>query len=158
MSITRRGVTTLNASIGWDLLRHGDLWQHRERQEDQDRGPVESHWRHNGTPEWFLHHQWGGDCLFPFQVNMTFIIIITAIVWQLKATMFRVIMCFYFRLVGSFRLDRLVAFVRTKFQKNFVETETTWGPDVLLPIQNFCMSKWVSQIKITCIFPFKYLC
>ena len=64
----RRGTTPLYSPAGADLLQHGDLRQHRERQEDQDGGPSESYWRHHGTPHWLLHHQWGRDRLLSHQV------------------------------------------------------------------------------------------
>ena len=53
-----------------DLLCHGLLRRDRERQEDQVRGPVESHWRNHGTPDWVLHHQWGRDHLLFGQIYL----------------------------------------------------------------------------------------
>ena len=56
---SRPGTTPLNSAVGGDILRHGYLRRHRERQEDQDGGPAESHWRHHGSPHWLFHYQWG---------------------------------------------------------------------------------------------------
>ena len=67
----RRGGPTLNNPAGSDLLQHSHLRRHRERQEDQDRGPAESHWRHHGTPDWLLHHQWGRDHLLSLEVKLS---------------------------------------------------------------------------------------
>ena len=77
--ITRRGGTTLNAWAGADLLWHGDLWRHWERQEDQDGGPAESDRRHHGAPHWILHHQWHWDHLLYLQVHLELII---NIIWS----------------------------------------------------------------------------
>jgi len=38
-----------NTPFGGDLFWHGYIWQHRERHENQDWGPTESHWRHHGA-------------------------------------------------------------------------------------------------------------
>ena len=67
----RRGGPTLNNPAGSDLLQHGHLRRHRERQEDQDRGPAESNWGHHGTPDWLLHHQWGRDHLLSLEVKLS---------------------------------------------------------------------------------------
>ena len=34
-----------------------------------NRGPIGSHWRHDGPPHWLLHSQWGRDHLLPSQVH-----------------------------------------------------------------------------------------
>ena len=52
-----------------DLLRHGHLRRHRERQEDQVQRPTESDWRHHGAPHWVLHHQWHWNCFIRFQMD-----------------------------------------------------------------------------------------
>ena len=46
-----------------DLLLCNNLWQNHQGQGSKVCGHVVSYWRHNGTPNWVLHHQWNGDCL-----------------------------------------------------------------------------------------------
>jgi len=70
----RKRTATFTPPIGGDLLCHSQLRRHRERQEDQDGGPAESHWRHHGTPHWFLHHQWGGDRFLSLQVRASHVL------------------------------------------------------------------------------------
>ena len=70
LEYTRQETTPFNPSFGGNLLWHSHIWQHRKRQEDQDGGPAESHWGHNGTLQWILYHQWHWDHLFSAQVEM----------------------------------------------------------------------------------------
>ena len=63
-----RGATELNHRARPHLLWHSLLRRDRERQEDQVRGPAESHRRHHGTPHWVFDHKWCRDFVFSSQV------------------------------------------------------------------------------------------
>ena len=52
-----------------DLFRHGDVRQHKERQEDQVWCPDQPDWRHHGTSDRVLDNQWCGDCCLSLQVH-----------------------------------------------------------------------------------------